>query len=119
MGFHYILNPPRIFHISIPSLHVLYRPLVKSACQKNNFLISQPKHLFLVLKRTVSMRRFFLAPKTSIQTDGLENIYNFYVQKFCLSKPMLFSSLGHLAHAQVEVLVQCQRRENTIVRSES
>ena len=30
-----------------------------------------------VLKRTVSMRRFFWAPKTYAQTDGKENIYNF------------------------------------------
>ena len=35
------------------------RPLVKGAYQKNNFLISQPKHMLWVLKRTVSMRRFF------------------------------------------------------------
>ena len=27
-----------------------------------------------VLKRTLSMRRFFWAPKTDVQTDGLENI---------------------------------------------
>ena len=27
--------------------------------KKNNFLISQPKHMLWVLKRTVSMRRFF------------------------------------------------------------
>ena len=37
----------------------VYRTLVKSADQKNNFLISQPKHMLWVLKRTVSMRRFF------------------------------------------------------------
>ena len=36
-----------------------HRPLVKSMYQKINFLISQPKHLLWVLKRTVSMRRFF------------------------------------------------------------
>ena len=30
-----------------------------------------------VLKRTVSMRRFFWAPKTNVKTDGLENIYIF------------------------------------------
>ena len=35
------------------------RLLVKSAYQKINFLISQPKHMLWVLKRTVSMRRFF------------------------------------------------------------
>ena len=51
-----------------------YRPLVKSAYQKINFLISQPKHMLWVLKRTVSMRRFFWAPKIYVQTDGLENI---------------------------------------------
>ena len=39
--------------------HWSIRPLVKSAYQKNNFLISQPKHMLWVLKRTVSMRRFF------------------------------------------------------------
>ena len=37
----------------------LDRPLFKSAYQKVNFLISQPKHMLWVLKRTVSMRRFF------------------------------------------------------------
>ena len=30
------------------------------------FLISQPKHMLWVLKRTVSMRRFFQAPKTCL-----------------------------------------------------
>ena len=52
------------------------RPLVKSAYQKFNFLISQPEHMVWVLKRTVSMRWFFLAPKKYVQTDELENIYN-------------------------------------------
>ena len=27
--------------------------------KKNNFLFSQPKHMLWVLKRTISMRRFF------------------------------------------------------------
>ena len=35
------------------------RPRDKSAYLKIIFLISQPKHMFWVLKRTVSMRRFF------------------------------------------------------------
>ena len=30
-----------------------------------------------VLKRTVSMRRFFWAPKTYVETDGQEKIYIF------------------------------------------
>ena len=38
---------------------VMSRPLVKSAYPKNSFLISQQKHMLWVLKRTVSMRRFF------------------------------------------------------------
>ena len=38
--------------------------------QTNIFLISQPKHMFWVLKRTVSMRRFFWAPKTYVKIDG-------------------------------------------------
>ena len=44
--------------------------LVKSAQQKNNFLISQPKHMLWVLKKTVSMRRFFWAPKTYAKNYG-------------------------------------------------
>ena len=35
------------------------RTFVKSAYQKINFLISQPKHMLWEIKRTVSMRRFF------------------------------------------------------------
>ena len=36
-----------------------YRTLVKCAYRKTSFLISQPKHMLWVLKRTVSMRRLF------------------------------------------------------------
>ena len=38
---------------------VIYRPFVNSAYQNINFLISQPKPMLWVLKRTVSMRRLF------------------------------------------------------------
>ena len=41
----------------------------KSVYQKINFLISQPKHMLWVLKRTFSMRRFFWAHKTYAKTD--------------------------------------------------
>ena len=51
-------------------------------CTRNNFLLSQPKHMLWVLKRTVSMRRFFWAPKTYVQTDGFENIYNITLNNF-------------------------------------
>ena len=50
----------------------LNRPLVKSAYQKINFLISQPKHMLWVLKRMVSY----------VQTDGLENFYNFMLKNY-------------------------------------
>ena len=35
------------------------KQLVNDCAIKNNFLISLPKHMLWVLKRTVSMRRFF------------------------------------------------------------
>ena len=50
---------------------------VESAYQNIIFLISEPKHMLWVPKRTVPIRRFFLAPKTYVQTDGLETIYYF------------------------------------------
>ena len=46
------------------------RPLDKSVYLIIKFLISQPKRMLWVLKRTVSMRRFFWAPKTNVKTDG-------------------------------------------------
>ena len=46
------------------------RTLVKSMYRKFNFLISQPKHMLWVFKRTVSLRWFFLAPKAYVKIDG-------------------------------------------------
>ena len=45
-------------------------PLKRVSNWKLLFLIFHPKHMLWVLKRTVSMRRFFWAPKTHVQTDG-------------------------------------------------
>ena len=45
------------------------RTLVKSAYQKNNYRISQPKHMLWVLKRTY------------VKMDGQENINNFTLKK--------------------------------------
>ena len=42
------------------------RPLDKSVYRKIIYFISHPKHMLWVLKRTVSMRRFFWAPKTHV-----------------------------------------------------
>ena len=44
--------------------------LDKGVQLKINFLISQSKHMLWVLKRTVSVRLFFWAPKTNVKTDG-------------------------------------------------
>ena len=38
--------------------------------EKFSFLISQPKHMLWVIKRTASMRRFFWALKTYVKIDG-------------------------------------------------
>ena len=56
-----------LFHLNFePSCRIysVLRTLIKNALQKNNVLIFQPKHMLCVFKRTVSMRRFFWAPKT-------------------------------------------------------
>ena len=38
-----------------------------------------------VLKRTVSMKRFFWAPKIDVKTDGLEKIYYFSLKNKLIS----------------------------------
>ena len=43
-----------------------YKHPDKCAYWKTIFFISRPKHMMWVLKRTVSMRRFLLAPKTHV-----------------------------------------------------
>ena len=45
-------------------------PLDKSPPLKISFVVSQPKHMLGVLKRTISMRWFFWAPKTNVKIDG-------------------------------------------------
>ena len=58
----------------ITSSLTTHRALVKSAYQKNNFLISQPKHMLWVLKRTVLMRWFFCVNKTALlSTQNAKN----------------------------------------------
>ena len=46
------------------------RPTDKSACWKTIFFISHPKHTLWVVKRTVSVRRFFWAPKHMFKLTG-------------------------------------------------
>ena len=50
--------------------------------QKIDFVIFQQKYMLWVLKRGVSMRRFFWAPKTYITTDGQENINIFTLKMY-------------------------------------
>ena len=63
---------PDIIRLKCEKLQYAYkiRPLVNECVQKINFLISQPKHMLWVLKRTISMRWFFWAPKIYVSTDG-------------------------------------------------
>ena len=48
----------------------IIRPPDKTAYLKIIIFISEAKHMLWVLKRTVSMRQFFWAPKTHVKTDG-------------------------------------------------
>ena len=50
------------------------------------FHISQPKQMLSVLKTTISMRWFFLPPKSYVKTDRLKKI-QFYSRTFCLYRP--------------------------------
>ena len=44
--------------------------MLKNCVYKKQIVISQPKHMLWVLKRTVSMKLFFWAPKTYVKIDG-------------------------------------------------
>ena len=56
------------------------RQLDKSMPLKIMFLISQPKHMFCVLTRTFSIRRFILPTPKIVNPDLYENIHNFTVK---------------------------------------
>ena len=62
-----------------PSIYTIYHQ-ARTPPPKNKFLISQPKHMLWVLKRTVSMRRLFWAPKIYAKADGLEIINTFMLK---------------------------------------
>ena len=74
--------------------------------QKINFLISQPKHMLWVLKRTISMRRFFWAPKTC-SNWWIRKYLQFYAQKFCLSKPIYAFTTKNWASVQWKLRQAC------------
>ena len=54
-----------------------------------------------VLKSTVSMRRFFWAPKTYVKTDRLENIYKFEL------KNVVYQKLWVMLIIMVAVVLKC------------
>ena len=68
----------------------LARPSDKSMFNKSKLIfIFQLKHMLWVLKRTVSMRRFFWVPTTHVLTDVKGNNHLFNTQKVYLTRPML------------------------------
>ena len=68
----------------------------KSAYLKIIFLISQPKHMLWVLKRTVSMRLFFWAAKTHVFNWWISKWSQFYADILYLTGPMYNNSqYGH------------------------
>ena len=54
----------------------------KDAQFKMNFLISQPKHMLCILKRTIS---------TNVKMEGIRKYSQFYAQKVCSSWTNLHS----------------------------
>ena len=61
--------------------------VLKRTISMRRFCGAPKQHMLWVLKRTVSMRRFFGAPKTYVKTDG-KNILTILRSKFSLTKPM-------------------------------
>ena len=59
-------------HLVLPQMmvHIMASGLLLRVRNNFFFFISQPKLMLWVLRRTVSMRRFFWAPKTYAKTDG-------------------------------------------------
>ena len=64
---------------------IQFRSPDKSVKLKVNFLISQPKHMLWVLKRTVSMIQFFQQPKQMFYLMGKKIITASGI-KICLSR---------------------------------
>ena len=80
------------------------RALVMSAYKVINCLISQPKHMLWVLKRTVAMRRFFWAPNYRLNLMCKKNINNFtlnicvYLDYDLYSKQIWYTSVHKSTH---------------------
>ena len=78
--------------------HYSIRPLDTSAYWITFFIISHPKHMLRVIKRTVSIRRFFWAPKTHVLSEKVQKHLQFYSLKYFLDTLILStpSGSGHI-----------------------
>ena len=76
-----------------------FRPSDKNVYLKINFLIAQSKHMLWVLQRTVSMRRFFWAPKICYLSSWIRKYWQLYTPNVCLSGCMWFHySMSYLRY---------------------
>ena len=65
-----------------------------SACYKFIFLISQPKHMLWVLKRTV-IETFLERPKTHVLSDGQENNKHLHYLDLCTATVFILLVANH------------------------
>ena len=86
-----------------------------SAYKVIDCLIFQPKHMFWVLKRTVSMRRFFKASNYRLNLI-CKKILRFYAQKLCLSR-LSFIQYADMIHLSAQVKLVDLRTLQVIVKS--
>ena len=66
----------------LQDLEILKRLLKHNANLKIRINYYLTKHKLWALKRTISLRRFFWAPKAYVKTDGLEKIYNLTLKRY-------------------------------------
>ena len=100
-----IVHNGKLFFLFLNQIYVV---VLKRVCTIK-FLISQPKHILWVLKRKVSMRLFFLAPKTHVLIDGyfIENNYNFMLK-------ILFWTYNNIIAIALQVLFKSQLQKSGV-----
>ena len=65
-----LLKVPNVRVLGNINCKISYQQAIRVRNEKLTFLFLSQKHMLWVLKRTVSMRRFFWAPKTYVKIDG-------------------------------------------------
>ena len=101
---------------SIPIVLIMLEQAFSLECAFFFCLISQPKRMLWVLKRTISMRWFFWELKTYVKKwHGYENIYNFTLKIFAYPLGFLVTVLNNFGCCNsiwwwwtVEILRRCQ-----------